>query len=422
MNSLQRRTQSERDPNISIRQGVLFQEGGCPQAIPWKEAEVRLEDKTPRSNIIRLTEQSRGRTGNRYENMSQYLSMGYCCRSNLLELPSHDEEMPVPSGTTFMPTRRWFDFSEADIMPLLEFEELSKRPEVCKPYVEVGGKTSFRLYGVHPDLLSCMNRVYLRGCEAEYLGPTAKMSSACEPSSPSTPFLETSPFTTTTLAEERTVCENNVVLAKGPRGDTNGGTLAVHIRSGDIFRRKKRGSSAMIKAGQPPLQFYLKAIKSRQWFEVSIITYASSNGLLNPTYTALEAMNQQGQLGPNVNFLKNRDLLDDLRTMSCADGVVMSRSSLHFMTTVLTRASTFYMPSECGPGRYNRASKRAPHSKVAQENTTLLLLEKPDAEVYGIQWQLDRESYSPYTAWNNTQAQVLEMIKFEDFDLKECCL
>ena len=51
------------------------------------------------------------------------------------------------------------------------------------------------------------------------------------------------------------------------------------------------------------------------------------------------------------------------------------------MTTVLTRASTFYMPSECGPGRYNRASKRAPHSKVAQENTTLLLLEKPDAKV-----------------------------------------
>ena len=39
-------------------------------------------------------------------------------------------------------------------MPLLEFEELSRRPEVCKPYVKVGGENSFRLYG--KSLLVCI--------------------------------------------------------------------------------------------------------------------------------------------------------------------------------------------------------------------------------------------------------------------------
>ena len=52
------------------------------------------------------------------------------------------------------------------------------------------------------------------------------------------------------------------------------------------------------------------------------------------------------------------------------------------MTAAFTRASTFFVPSECGPGEYKRGPKEGPHPKTALDNTTLLQLEKPHAEVY----------------------------------------
>ena len=75
--------------------------------------------------------------------------------------------------------------------------------------------------------------------------------------------------------------------------------------------------------------------------------------------------------------------MEDLRTMLCADALALARSSLHFLTLAHTRASTIYLPVSCGPGKYRRKSRIANglEPKKNPDNATLLVLEKPEAEV-----------------------------------------
>ena len=68
----------------------------------------------------------------------------------------------------------------------------------------------------------------------------------------------------------------------------------------------------------------------------------------------------------------------------CADGLAVSRSTLHFLTFAHKRARHYYyfVPSECGPGTYTRKT-RVPTDgtkKPSPNTTTLLCLEKPEAE------------------------------------------
>lgn len=62
--------------------------------------------------------------------------------------------------------------------------------------------------------------------------------------------------------------------------------------------------AAHIYATQPPLQFYLWAIASQPWSDVSIITFSPNPKELNPTFAALETMQLSGLLGPNVDVHK----------------------------------------------------------------------------------------------------------------------
>lgn len=64
--------------------------------------------------------------------------------------------------------------------------------------------------------------------------------------------------------------------------------------------------------------------------------------------------------------------------MLCADALAMSRSSTHLMTTAHTRASCFFLPKECGAGSYHRGYHDV---KIAAENSIVLQLERPYAEV-----------------------------------------
>lgn len=80
-----------------------------------------------------------------------------------------------------------------------------------------------------------------------------------------------------------------------------------------------------------------------------------------------------------VSLTQNRSLLEDVRTMLCADGLVLSRSSLGFLTLGHTKATKVFVPSPCGPGRYRRQKNWM--AVATPENTTLIMLEKPDAEV-----------------------------------------
>lgn len=69
--------------------------------------------------------------------------------------------------------------------------------------------------------------------------------------------------------------------------------------------------------------------------------------------------------------------------MLCADGLAISRSTLHFLTFANTRAKHFFVPSECGPGTYTRKTrmKLDGTKKPSPNNTTLLCIEKPEAEI-----------------------------------------
>lgn len=82
-------------------------------------------------------------------------------------------------------------------------------------------------------------------------------------------------------------------------------------------------------------------------------------------------------------FPKNRDLLEDIQSMLCADGLVISRSTLHFLTSAHSRAQHVFVPSECGPGTYTRETRRHRDGtkKPNPNNTTLLCIEKPETEV-----------------------------------------
>ncbi|CAN0065728.1 unnamed protein product, partial [Laminaria digitata] len=168
-------------------------------------------------------------------------------------------------------------------------------------------------------------------------------------------------------------------------GGTEGaGSLLIHIRSGDSFNPKGEGGKRP-EFGQPPLQFFLDVIASKAWSDVTILTFSNKPQFTNPTYTALRLLNGSGILGPNVVLHYDRPFVEDLRAMLCADALAVSRSSLHFLTFGHSRASRFYLPGSCGPGHYMRQS-RFPNDGLAKrkpDNTTLLMLEKPEAEVCG---------------------------------------
>ncbi len=69
----------------------------------------------------------------------------------------------------------------------------------------------------------------------------------------------------------------------------------------------------------------------------------------------------------------------DIREMLCADALAITRSSLSLLTVAHSRASVFFVPDQCGNGRFKRMQN--PPVKAAFDNTTLLVLERPHAEV-----------------------------------------
>ncbi|CAM9527243.1 unnamed protein product [Hapterophycus canaliculatus] len=362
--------------------------------------------------------------------VSSFLAMAYCCRTKVLALPSIDYAFPsAVSGDSgyFETENHFFDFSGVNMMPLAEYEVLSSNPLVCQPHLEEGGESAFLLRNIHADLLSCMNRVYVRGCEAAYLEPilgAGDFSYCTKPAGTNNRRL---------LDGRGRQTAGAVTTAATPIDRGNAGSLVIHIRSGDIFRALLPGktrSRDFFSFGQPPLEFYLRAIASRPWSDVTILTFSLEPEELNPTFAALEMLGQTGMLGPNVTAHKarhrDRDLLTDIRSMLCADGLAISRSTLHFLTFAHTRAKYLFVPSECGPGSYTRGQRedRATGKKKPNpNNTTLLCIENPDTEVYGVDWMVDEAAYSIYNRWNASPAQQRDMVLFDGVKrLSRCCL
>eukprot|EP00904_Undaria_pinnatifida_P009744 jgi/Undpi1/58/HiC_scaffold_1.g00058.m1 len=383
--------------SVSVSASVLIlsfgvSTGGCHHAITAAEAEEHAGNASLPGNTIILGPQLGGQAGNHFECVSQFLSMAYCCKSSLLVLPEFDPQIPGERGTAFKSTHRWYDFSGARMDLLPEFANLSERPNVCEPKRLYHGIKGFNLVGVHPELLRCLNHVFVRGCEAKYLGAVVDKPSFCDAK------VDQSAASTLPNHHRRRAETNNLkpnrfespprALSPAPRqiagtdSSQRAGSLVIHIRSGDIFDPTGEGSKRP-GFGQPPLEFYLGVIAERAWSDVSILTFWQNTTLANPTYVALDLLNSFGMLGPNVVLHHERRLVEDLRTMLCADALALARSSLHFLTLAHTRASTIYLPVSCGPGKYRRKSRIANglEPKKNPDNATLLVLEKPEAEV-----------------------------------------
>ncbi|CAM9853875.1 unnamed protein product [Scytosiphon promiscuus] len=466
------------DEVLVMRDGIIFQTEGCPQAITGEEALARRTDDSIPGNVVNLVSEGKGRAGNHFLTISAYLAMGYCCKTKVLTMPKYDTTIPAAAseyGGVFESEKHFFDFSGVDMLPLEEFEGLSNNPLICEPEFQQSGTDAFHLANIHEDLLSCMNRVYLRGCETTYLEPllgtetfgfcTKPLAThgrrlsedADRPAAPASAESEAaaaaaaaahqavlnsrrrlgeeegegsgggSPFLTMSSEFESTDDEFYAVVEAPDEVREDAGSLVIHIRSGDIFRPTKRQlekKTNFLIYGQPPLQYYLRAIASQQWSDVTILTFSTTPEDLNPTFAALEMMQRTGMLGPHVTTHKNRDLLTDIRAMLCADGLAIARSTLHFLTFAHTRAKHLFVPSECGPGYYARGTTAGsnPRKKPNPNNTTLLCIENPDAEVYGIDWEGGESSYPLYDNWDASEGQRLDMLLFDGVKgLSRCC-
>lgn len=314
-----------------------------------------------------------GRSGNRFMMLSNFLSMGYCCRSSRVSFPSNDLHLPSRNGY-FVTDKYVFDFTDANVPE--KFRYLGDDQDIC---VE-NYRSLFRMDNVNDELLSCMEGVYLRGCEKLYMGEISE-------------------------TDDCPVSQGN-------------GNLVIHIRSGDIFEDNFKNKNF----GQPPLQFYILAIMKKKWDSVTILTIGSSN----PVYLALESIGKTGVLGRNIRFLNNRSLYEDVKDMICADGLVLARSSLGILTSSLTKARSFFIPFECGPGTFRRACGSSCGSKKhhgisfpTPDNTTALIEEYPTADVYGINWG---ESYDIYTTFTHSCDQNMKMLVYDGINSLDKCV
>ncbi|CAN0162487.1 unnamed protein product [Ectocarpus sp. 6 AP-2014] len=385
--------------NPFVSEGVYFHLEECPYEISSLQAESALAGGVGRGNTVELLDHGGGETltltltlsltqsgrcGNHFMTVSSYLAMGFCCRSRLLTLPATDDKLPDELDN-FTSERRWFDFSNVTV-PWPEYQEMGDDEEVCRPETKDGGRKAFGYEDVHPKLLECMNRVYLRGCEKAYLGKLVDVGSFCPKQEP------------------------------GKR--KGAGSLVAHIRSGDIFNPDGEGHRRQ-GFGQPPLQYYLRVLAAKDWDNVTFLTAAWEDRALNPTFLTLEMMADAGVLGENVHIFNNRTLLTDMKEMLCADALATSRSSMSFLTFAHSRATTFFVPTPCGNGGFRRM-KDAP-VKATFDNTTLLLLEKRESEVFGVDWHQNRSDYSVYKNWLDSPHQLLEMTTYKGIKgLKKC--
>ena len=106
--------------------------------------------------------------------------------------------------------------------------------------------------GVHPELLRCLNRVFVRGCEAKYLGAVVDKPAFCDAmvdqSAASTlPNHHRRRAETTDLKPNRFESPPRALSPApqqiaGTDSSQRAGSLVIHIRSGDIFDPTGEGS------------------------------------------------------------------------------------------------------------------------------------------------------------------------------------
>jgi len=118
--------------------------------------------------------------------------------------------------------------------------------------------------------------------------------------------------------ETRTVAKQAVrELFSGlqPRGDLSDSTLAIHVRSGDIYFRERVGNW-----GQPPVAYYERIIREGRWERVLVVCEDKESPVLRP----IEALCDD--LGIKHIF-QSTTLAEDLAVLVGAKNLVVGRGT-----------------------------------------------------------------------------------------------
>eukprot|EP00752_Nemacystus_decipiens_P014352 g12769.t1 len=382
-------------------------EGGCPYAIESEEeATARINDTSLPGNVVTVEHLRFCRTGNHFTSVYQNLALGYCCKSKVVWLPPKDDILAPGMFSEGADGPRWFDFSSAPDMP--GFDSRS-----CVADITWAGQRAFHMYQLEspdsefhtPGLLECVKKVpRLLECEAAYFFP--RDYDVCRAGATPSAFADHEEGEAQSSLRRHKL--DRQILSEGtPDNEEKGGqveparsgrevegggdgTLVLHVRSGDIFDDK-----VLAYYGQPPLQFYMQVMQDAKWDRVDVVTNGLDKDSLNPVIPALQAKLSAGELPANVNIHTNRSMDEDLRSMICADGLAMARSTLNTLTGFHSRAKRIYGPTEC-KGQLN-----------------ILAVHRPENEVIGLVWP---GHYGVYTNWENTSDQRQEMLAYDMID------
>ncbi|CBJ28488.1 conserved unknown protein [Ectocarpus siliculosus] len=394
---------------IGMREGFVVQEVGCPQAISHDEALARTSDHSWPGGVLNVTSlETVGRSGNHYMAISAMFSLAYCCGVKVLQLPDTDYRFPTEEGGEFKSSKHLFTFSsngtdgvEAERQTwsqLTGLEDLQGRVGICPKERIVDGTHANHITGLGKDLQTCIRHVHMRGCEAAYLQQVIGDERSCPDSPP--PPVETDGEPT------ELVVPGTAGLPSERKGD---GHLVVHIRSQDIFSPDTR----FHQYGQPPLGYFLAVIASKKWDYLSVLT-SGPDKQLNPTYSVIAELNRQGYLGTNVGMHKDRSFWVDLQTMLCADNLALSHSTLSNLLLAHSRAKRFFLPWGCEPQPWTLKLNRF-------VNASMICLQRPEVQVYGIDWRTTKDAYTVYDSWD-PNSNMMEMVVSDAVKgVQRCC-
>ncbi|CAM9627562.1 unnamed protein product [Ectocarpus fasciculatus] len=398
---------------IAIREGFVVQDVGCPQAISHDEALARTSDPSWPGGVLNVTSlETVGRSGNHYMAISTMFSLAYCCGVKVLELPDTDYRFPTEEGGEFKSSKHLFSFSshgtgtdgagvemeQQSWSRLTGLEDLQGRIGICPKERIVDGTHANHITGLGKDLQRCIRHAHMRGCEAAYLQQVIGDESSC-PDSP--PPVETDGNPTGLVPGIA-----GSLPSEGQKGD---GHLVVHIRSQDIFKPDTR----FHQYGQPPLGYFLAVIASKKWDYLSVLT-SGPDEQLNPTYRVMGALNSQGFLGTNVAMHKDRSFWEDLQAMLCADSLALSHSTLSNLLLAHSRAKRFFLPWGCEPQPWTLKLNRF-------VNASMICLQRPEVEVYGIDWRTTSEAYTVYDSWDPNSNMMEMVVSDEVRGVQRCC-
>ncbi|CAN0416887.1 unnamed protein product [Ectocarpus sp. 12 AP-2014] len=393
---------------IGVRHGVVVQQDrGCPHAISPDEADIRRSTRGWPGGVLTLSSIERiGRSGNHYMAISTLFSIAFCCQVKVLELPDMDWRLPTKSGERFKSSTNLFSFSQRDTnrAPLqyingslpADFEGLQGRLDVCPHERLIDGTHANHIRGLHPHLQKCVRNVKMRGCEAAYLKESLGGEDSC-------------PSPQRQLAEHEDESAQLVAGTTSPLERREAGSLVVHVRSGDIFKP----GTIYHQYGQPPLLYYLAIIANKPWNKMSFVT-SGEDDLLNPAYRVIEGINSQGLLGTNVEMHKDRPLWEDLQAMLCADSLALSHSTFTNLLLAHSRAKRFFLPWGCEPQVGNTKLNHF-------VNATMICLQRPEVEVYGIEWWTTSEAYTVYESWDPSSNLVEMVVSDSVKGMRRCC-